>query len=99
MITDIAGRVFQTGDIVAFSCNEIKEANSVYKTCGMQLGVVRGVSKNDKVLVRMPSGFGGYRATFDTYIRNEKNSIVLSQFVIPEIEQFQELFDIRNDLL
>jgi len=99
MITDIAGRRFQTGDIVAFSCNEIKEGRSTYKTCGMQLGVVRGVSKNDKVLVRMPSGFEGYSTTFDTYLRNEKNSIVLSQFVIPEIEQFQELFGIREDLL
>ena len=99
MITDIAGRVFQTGDIVAFSCNEIKETNSSYKTCGIHLGVVRGISKNYKVLVRMPSGFGGMAKRYDTYIRDEKNAVVLSQFVIPEIEQFQELFDIRNDLL
>ena len=96
---DMVGRNFSIGDIVVFACNEVKAINSSYKTCGMQRGVVRGVSDNKKVLITMPSGFEGRTKRYDTYIRDENNAIVLSQFVIPEIEQFQELFDIRNDLL
>jgi len=99
MITDLVGRGFTIGDIVAFARREKKTGNYTYKASRMNLGVVRGISKSGKVLIRMPSGFEDREEQYDTWLRDEKNTIVLSQFVIPEIEQFQELFDIRNDLL
>jgi len=95
---DIAGRDFNPGDIVAFAANEVKIGNSTYKNCGLQLGVVRGVSDKDKVLVRLPSGFGGLTSTFDTWIRDSRNAVVLSQFVIPEIEDTKELWKLREEL-
>lgn len=96
---DLIGRDFNRGDIVAFAANEVRVGNSSYKSCGMQLGVVRGVSDNDKALVTMPPGFEGNSEESDGWIRNSKNAIVLSQFVIPEIDQFSDLYTIRKRML